>query len=151
MAGDLKQYVEALRDLEDTKTELSGMIKAVEEKSAKVKTSIINYLTGQGQQSAKFPGVGAVTLVKKETVFLSDPELVCRYMYENMDKAARAGEPLSNHLVLQKRALQGEMLKITRDELKAAGIEATYQTLNDALNKVGFTYRDEPTLSLRRA
>jgi hypothetical protein len=146
----LQEKVALLKEVEETKTELNSVTKALEEQAKGLREEIKGYLELNKQSSAKFEGLGTVYLESKETVYLEDAESACRYMYTCMNQAIKKGEPLVNSMVWQKRALQGELLSLAREHLAQTKLVDNYDNLNGYLNQIGFRYITETILKHRK-
>jgi hypothetical protein len=148
---DLRDKAVQLRELVDVRAELEGALKSVKEQEQSIKEEIIEYFQLGNQQSANFPGVGTLALRRKTTVTISDAEKVCAFMYEKMKEADANGLPLTNALVLHRRASQTEMLAWAQERLAEANLPDDAQSFNQVLGPVGFLYLTDTDLQLTKS
>jgi hypothetical protein len=134
----------------DLHDELIAAEKLIKEQKESIKAELIHHFKTTQQQSARFPGIGTIALKSKTTVAVGDIEKVCTFMFEKMAEAYDNGQPLTNHLVLHKRASQGEMLEWAQKELKNQNLPETPENFSNILNTVGFLYLAETDLQLTR-
>jgi spore germination protein YaaH len=133
----IDELVSDWRGLIATRKELDEAIASVKEQENLCETRIRQYLDRLNVKGLKL-SCGTVTKSTRTTVRVRDAERVCETMFAQMKEAAANGEPLVNHLLLNKAAAQNKMLEYAREVLQANGLPENTNELNSILGPMGF-------------
>jgi hypothetical protein len=146
----LPELIRKWYELRDARLECETAAKAVGKSEDAAADAILRWLAASGQRSAGVPGFGTVARKVNIRVQSTDHERMAEFLYQRLQAAKVAGQPLVDHLVLQKAAAQAEMLEWARGKLPADADPGDPEVLNAVLGPAGFTARAVESLHFSR-
>ena len=149
MADNEQYFPEKIRDWRavfEARREAEAAAEQCRKREKELQAEIMEHMILTGQRSVGLPEC-TVSIKARNTGTLMEHEKACRFMYEGMKAAEAEGSPLVNHLVLQKRAAQNDMLDWAKEDLKRRGVAEDFNSIKDTLNSVGFDYQTANELS----
>lgn len=137
----VKSYAETYAQLRAQREALDAQVKELKEREEEAKQRLIAEMDIQQMPSVRFEGLGRFVIKASTTYTIADVDLFCRAMLQRMVDNGKAGRPLVDGLMLQKRPA-----KTVIDEL----VETGYMQETDLADK-GLAKLDKLDLTFTRA
>lgn len=104
-----RSLAESYARIRETREKLEEQARLLKEKEAEAKAALITEMSAQGMPSVRFDGLGRFVIKPAVSYEVADIELLARAMLARMVDNGSHGRPLSDGLMLQKRAAKGEI------------------------------------------
>lgn len=136
-----RALAESYAQLRAQREALDAQVKELKKQEEEVKAQLINELSAQQMPSVRFDGLGRFVVKAATAYTITDIDRFCRATMQRMVDNAKAGRPLSDGLMLQKRPA-----KTVIEELMETGYMRP-----DVLGAMGLAQEERLDLTFTRA
>ncbi|EER0916718.1 hypothetical protein F9643_003161 [Escherichia coli] len=131
---ELSEMVSNLRKIREAKRDCNNVLKEIEEREQAVTGEILTAMKASGLKTARFDGIGTVTVSTRDHAEIRDFNVLAMFMLQQCAEAHKAGLPVAGAFsLLQRRASLG-----AAKELMEAGYSA---------EAMGIAVVEKPSLS----